>query len=75
MNLKQERTLTRIIEDLADLRAELGDLATELEASFDKRSERWQNSEAGEKSQGEIDAIREAEENCLTSSEGLEELA
>lgn len=75
MKAKHQKELARIVEEIGDLRAQLGDLATELETIFDDKSEHWQDSESGQDSQAEIDAIRAAEESALAAEETLQELA
>jgi chromosome condensin MukBEF complex kleisin-like MukF subunit len=68
MNAAQRKQIERVEALLSEARCILEELRDDLQAAFDEKSERWQESERGEAAQEEIDNL----ENACASVEEIE---
>jgi hypothetical protein len=58
MNKETVKHLGEIADKIASLQAELQEVVDDLQANFDDKSEKWQESENGQTAQAEIDLVQ-----------------
>lgn len=59
---------------LEEIQEEIDNLASEMQDTYDNRSERWQESETGEEYQEKIDALEEASQSVGDAVDTLSEI-
>lgn len=66
--------IEKLRSKLEGIQEEIDNLASEMQDTYDNRSERWQDSETGEEYQEKIDALEEASQSVGDAIDTLSEV-
>ena len=72
VQLKQVQKIREAIEELA---SKLEDFRSEAQSLFDEKSETWQDSDAGQQYEAELDYLAGADDGLQTALEELDNIA
>lgn len=72
--MKQKETYSTSLDEILRVKEVLDDIKTHKEATYDNRSEKWQESEKGEAAKEEIDSLDEIVDYLESAISNLEDL-
>ena len=72
VQLKQVQKIREAIEELA---SKLEDFRSEAQSLFDEKSETWQDSDAGQQYEAELESLAGADDGLQTALEELDNIA